>query len=672
MASLRSNLIKRIQRLPKPRNVAGALIPLFEAVMNGIHATQTKYGKSVSKKGRVIVTVSTDRKKESVWATVEDNGPGLNEKNWDAFTTTDTDNKIEIGGKGVGRLMWLDCFENINVQSIYEENEKLRQKSFRFALSMDDQIQDEENADAPPGSAPRFFVKFEGLRANAYREKFPGRGNFIFQHLTSHFLPTFIGKRCPKVTVIVGDETKEFPEAINEIVFRRSDEIDVKTEEYGELSLTLMECGKVASADLKGTHFVHFIAHDRTVKSQAIDGWLGLKFFGDSQDRVFHAIVTGKYLDENVNQERTSFLFEDAVIDRIIQDVCDRPIRTFLEKPLAALKSEQQGKIELITASYPSVAFGDIDELQGRVPPGELKEDAIYGHLARERFRRDERQTEKIREVLGRLKDTTADTNAFTAAIADAGKELEAAEQRSLAEYVVRRKVVLDFIEILLEKVRDDARDSAYQREDILHSFICPMRVNTLTDGARRVEPASSHELWIIDERLTFTQYFSSDVDFTKLVEAADSTERPDLLIFDHVHGLRQTDAPSQVMLVEFKKPGRKEYADDENPQFQVERYVRRLLSGNLQDVKGRPIKLDGNTIFYCFIVADIVGKLDDWTHSWKKTVDGRGRIYRPDNGYNGSIELISWDSLLSDAKLRNRAFFDYAGITGASFFGPA
>jgi hypothetical protein len=92
--------------------------------------------------------------------------------------------------------------------------------------------------------------------------------------------------------------------------------------------------------------------------------------------------------------------------------------------------------------------------LQQRVPSGELKEDAIYGHLARERYRRDERQAEKIRSVLTRLKAGTADIDSFTVAIADAGKAIEEAEQRSLTEYIVRRKVVLDFIEILLEKVR--------------------------------------------------------------------------------------------------------------------------------------------------------------------------------------------------------------------------
>ncbi|MCH2078717.1 MAG: ATP-binding protein [Rhodobacteraceae bacterium] len=629
MTSLRPNLVKRIERLPKPTNVASAMQPLFEAISNAIHSTQDRYKERVATDGRVIVTVNTSRNKEGVWATVEDNGYGLTDKNWEAFTTTDTDNKIEAGGKGVGRLLWLDCFEDIQVSSVYDNGDGGRhRRSFKFRLALEDQLENLSVEEADDATDSSFFVKFSGLRDNGYLSNFPGRDTFVFQHLTSHFLPAFIGGRSPQVIVHVGDETRDYPSAISEIVHRNETREPLETEEYGRLHLTLMECDKVASSDLKGRHFVHFIAHDRTVHSQCIDGKLGLTYFSNMNDRVFHAILTGEYLDQNVNQERTAFVFEDVIIDRMINDVCFSEIEGFLAEPLEKLKGEQRGTIETITATYPSVAFGDVDELQNRVPSGELKADAIYGHLARERFRRDERQAEKIRSVLTRLKDGTANIDTFSAAIADASEAIESAEQRSLAEYNVRRKVVLDFIEILLEKVRDDTRDSSYQREDILHSFICPLRVKTIDGGGGKIEPAASHDLWIVDERLTFAQYFSSDVEFRKLSEAVESDERPDVLIFDYVHGLRQTEEPSKVLLVEFKRPGRKSYGDDENPQFQVERYVKQLQSGGLSDVRGRPITLDQNTIFYCYIVADIVGKMDTWTYSWQRTADGRGRIY--------------------------------------------
>ncbi|WP_430470484.1 ATP-binding protein [Thalassospira lucentensis] len=669
MTSLKPNLIKRIERLPKPNNVAAAMLPVFEAISNSIHSTQAKFSDDVSKLGFVNVEVSTDRKKTDIWITVEDNGEGLNAKNWEAFTTTDTDNKISIGGKGVGRLLWLDCFTDISVSSIFEENDSFYNRSFGFQLSNEDQIIGLDVKDAPSAKGTSFYVKFSTPKYNGYFENFPGRGNFVFQHLTSHFLPTFIGGKCPKVTVTVGDEVRDYPEAISDVVYKTDAEIEISNETYGTLYLTLMECDKVASADLKGHHFVHFIAHDRTVHSQSIDGKLGIKYFGDNNDRVFHAILKGDYLDKNVNQERTSFIFEDVVIDRIINEVCFDHIYDFLKEPLSLLKSEQQTKIKLITQSYPSVEFGSIDELQGKLPSGELHDDAIFGHLSRERFRRDQKQAEKIRAVLKRLKGGESNTEEFFAAISEASKAIEEAEQKSLAEYIVRRKVVLDFIEKLLEKVRDSEADSSYQREDVLHSFICPMRVKTLESGDKKVETAASHDLWIVDERLTFAQYFSSDVEFSKLSEKYSSEERPDLLIFDYVHGLRSSQDRSRILLIEFKRPGRKNYGNDENPQHQVERYVRQLKSGKLNDVKGRPIKLDDNTIFYCFIVADIVGKLDEWTYSWQQTADGRGRIYRPNNGFLGSIELMGWDSLLLDAKERNQAFFDKAGISGESYF---
>lgn len=670
MPSLKTNLVKRIDRLPKPTNAADAMQPLFEAVSNSIHSTQDRFKDSVATQGKITVTLTMASRQAPSKIVVEDNGVGLDGRNYDAFTTTDTDNKIARGGKGVGRLLWLDCFEAISITSTSIDTGDPKRRKFRFVLSQADQIQDYEEG-KPEGTAPDtgVLIEFDGLRDNGYKAKFPGRPAYVFQHFTSHFLPTFIGSRSPRITVHCGDETRHYPDEINSIIHRRESIENIPTADYGQLTLTMMECDKVASADLQGSHFVHFIAHDRTVHSQKIDGKLGLKYFGPNEDRVFHAVLTGKFLDDNVNQERTKFQFEDAVLDHIVSDICTPHIEKFLAEPLQALRQDQRTRVKAITESYPSVAFGDVDELQEKLPSGELNDDAIFGHLSRERYRRDQRQAEKIRAVLERLKEPSVDVNSFASAIEAAGKAIEDAEQKSLTEYIVRRKVVLDFIEILLEKVRDDTRDSSYQREDILHSFICPLRVNTLSDGAKKVVPAASHDLWIIDERLTFAQYFSSDEEFRNLSDAVASDERPDVLIFDHVHGLRQTDDPSRVLLVEFKRPGRTSYAADENPQHQVERYVRRLLEGGKFDVKGRPIKLKEDTVFYCFIVADIVGKMDDWTYSWDRTADGRGRFYQPRSGFRGSIELIAWDTLLSDARERNQAFFDRAGISGKSFF---
>lgn len=311
------------------------------------------------------------------------------------------------------------------------------------------------------------------------------------------------------------------------------------------------------------------------------------------------------------------------------------------------MRSDQGRIVEDIINSYPSVAFASVGELQRYVPLGELNGDAIYGHLSRQRYRRDQKQNEKISEVLARLRGGTMDEATFAGKIAEASRAIEEAEQRSLAEYVVRRKVILDFLDVLIEKTRDDVKGSSYQREDLLHTFICPMQINTATQGGRKIHPAASHDLWVIDERLTFAQYFSSDVSFADLSSAYESGDRPDLIVFDKVHGLRPTEDSSKVLLVEFKRPGRSNYSDDENPHLQVERYIKQLLAGHVDDVRGRRVRLSRDTVFFCFIIADCVGRLEDWTYSWSRTADGRGKLYQPRDGWNGSIELIEGDMIL-------------------------
>jgi hypothetical protein len=654
------NLVKRIERLPKPRRSADALQPLFEAVSNSIQSTREKFKGQVGSRGIIRIEVVTERKAGFISASVEDNGVGLDRRHYQAFLETDTDNKLQIGGKGVGRLLWLDCFDRIRIESRYKDGPGIKFRTFDFKLAPVDQIKNPKHGKAS-GSDTGMSVNFSGLRDNGYKSKFPGRSKYVAQHFISHFLPLFIGRECPRITLHCG-ETYEFPEAIDNIVLRREDVKKIGSKRFGNFALTMMECDKIASSDLKGTHFVHFIAHDRTVHSQAIDGKLGFKHFGGSGKSVFHACIFGEFLDKNVNQERTGFTFEDSVLEEIVNEACMPKIEAFLSEALASHSKEQQKIIGKVVSAYPSVEFGSSKELQKIVPLGELNGDAIYGHLARERFRRDQRQANEIRAVLRKIESPDVPPDSFYDTIKRTVNAIERAEQKSLAEYIIRRKVVLDFLEVLLRTVRQNAGDSSYQREHVLHSFICPLKVRTV-GGVRKISAASSHELWVVDERLTYTQYFSSDISFSELSKKYDSNERPDILIFDRVHGLRQSDIPSKVLLVEFKRPGRTNYESNENPHFQIERYIKQLLAGDEVDVNGRPIRLGSDTVFYCYIVADRVGRMVEWTYSWSQTADGRGRVLHAHDGFKGSIELIEWDSLLADARDRNRAFFEYAGI---------
>ena len=58
MASLTMNLVKRIERLPKPRRSADAMQPLFEAISNSIQSTREKFKGKVEQRGKVTHILS--------------------------------------------------------------------------------------------------------------------------------------------------------------------------------------------------------------------------------------------------------------------------------------------------------------------------------------------------------------------------------------------------------------------------------------------------------------------------------------------------------------------------------------------------------------------------------------------------------------------------------------
>jgi light-regulated signal transduction histidine kinase (bacteriophytochrome) len=143
MTSLTGDILNRVRRLPKPSNAAEALQPLFEAVSNGMHAIEDLH---LSDKGLVDITIENIKKPREVKITITDNGIGLDAERFAAFLTTDTDFKSSRGGRGIGRLLWLDAFEHVHVVSVYRQDGQFLKRSFDLVLSRTDQIQNEASA----------------------------------------------------------------------------------------------------------------------------------------------------------------------------------------------------------------------------------------------------------------------------------------------------------------------------------------------------------------------------------------------------------------------------------------------------------------------------------------------------------------------------------------------
>src|SRR5690606_3268293 len=127
MPSLNTDLIGRVRRLPLKPSATSALMPLFEAISNGLHAIDDRHKANARALGKVIIEVLRHDSEETDWPVVAfvitDNCIGLNHTNYNSFLKPDSQHKFNRGGKGVGRLGWLKVFKEIRVDSTYQNAE---------------------------------------------------------------------------------------------------------------------------------------------------------------------------------------------------------------------------------------------------------------------------------------------------------------------------------------------------------------------------------------------------------------------------------------------------------------------------------------------------------------------------------------------------------------------
>lgn len=679
MPALSPNIENRVRKLPKPSSHAQGMQPLFEAISNAFYAIEDLYGDDSSSKGHVRINVENLNNPEELRIEVIDNGYGLDKYRYDAFCVVDTDFKKSKGGKGVGRLFWLDAFSEIKVDSIYKDEQQLSRRSFRFELNNTEQILPEELEMGWTGRDKRgTTVIFEGLRTSDYATHFPKRFDTFLRYFSAHFIADFLVGSGPKVTVSIEGNETEYPQEVSALVMSEPMLTgEFEHDDFGILKIVGFACKQEASTGLEGGHQLHLLANDRTVETRKIDNLIGLKHVkhGEHDDLYFHGCVSGEYLNDRVNEGRTAFNLSEKILKTLSRHCVEQIKTELLPEQISKYNAARRESYNDFVRRHPIYGFDDSETQLGRVPFHAKQPEDFAAGLVKYQIRRDEARQDAMQSVIDLLETDADIPSDFAETITTAAQEIHASEQLALAQHVVRRKLVLELMDKLLRRVRErDGKPDDFHLEKTLHSFICPMSIR----GDDSLEFKSrAHDLWIIDERLAFTRAFSSDKRLDDVIKDGGSAQRPDLFVWDLAYGLGTTDPEKdvnyvdvseplkKVLVVEFKKPGRKSYAKAEDQvEQQITKYLSQLKGGDIETFDKERVRIADDCVFYCYVIADIVGDLELQLSGWQTTANGEGRIRQLQNQYRGTIEVIQWRDLVNDAWQRNRATLYAAGLS--------
>lgn len=678
-----TNLGGRLRNTPLP--LTSGLLPLFEAVVNSIHAIEEAGISTVD--GRIAITILrkakqgsfdlNDSKKKGpdaledvVGFKIEDNGIGFTDENMASFRTLDSEHKVQKGCRGIGRLLWLKAFKQVRVESVYRTEAALRRRTFSFSAVGG--VSNENDGEASDGASVNTCIHLDEFnpRYRNYARKTPKSiADSIFEHCLWYFIRE---GGAPLIEILDDGDVISLNDVCDAHMHSSAvpEAIMIKDHSFDLIHVRLR------SNSLSG-NAIAFCADNRLVTEERLSGKLpGLhgKLTDADGEFVYSCYVSSAFLDECARPERTGFEIVDSVeglladteigLNDIREAVIERAKAQLAQYLEENLKRSKEKVTKFVATKAPRYR-----PILSRIPETELNVDPDISDKDLELALH--KQFANIeRELISEGHDILSQTQAapdeqYRVKLDSYLAKAEDIKKSDLASYVSHRRVIIDLFEKAIEK----DENGNYVREDLIHSLIIQMRKDSTEI------PLESCNLWLIDERLAFHDYLASDKPLKSMpITASGDGKEPDICvlnIFDQPILVSEGTKlpPASIEIVEIKRPMRNDAraGEDHDPIEQAIDYLERIRQGGVRTSTGRLIPSLPNDAIpgFCYILADLTPSFEKRCrihHNLKRTSDGLGYFGYKDN-VNAYIEVISFDRLVNLAKERNRAFFDKLGL---------
>jgi len=647
---------------------AKAMMPLYEAISNAVDAIEERQDGFSNHSIRIRLVASNDLAHQAGDGTlvvdgfdVIDDGVGFNDKNLASFQEAHTLSKVKVGGRGVGRFTFLKVFSSVHIRSVFKRDGKALLREFDFS------IQDELKGADTTSEVKEVCGTHTSLRGmdDKFRAGWPTQPEAIAERIIAHFLIRFAARSCPPMTL---ESPGHAPIDLHALF--QSTVVAHIQEQFFEVSGHTFALQAYRHRDGRSRHELNLCANGREVTTSKLRDLLPElpeKLIDEEQTPyTLIVLVTGEYLDDHANQERTRIAFQSdeepelertLVARRALNQGIAGALRPLLMDDLKSTNEEKRAQIEKFVEQAPeyrALTHPRYKEMiEQKIQPG-LTDDKLDEALLHVKRAVEDDVRKEAKHVAALFETETFEQyQEKFKEIAEKANEIGKAQ---LAAYVAHRRTILDLVNNSLKKKRTDDK---YPLERVLHKMIFPMGLTSKDIFFEQ------QNLWVIDERLCYHTLLTSDKKLKSVAGLEDTSgKEPDIftLFYDTPIGVAEPDnlPGGGVVIIEFKRPGRDDYNKD--PADQVIQRFREISEGGVTDVDGRQIN-PANLRYTGYLIADLTPSLHRQVFGrYHRTADNEG-YFSPLAMGNGYIEILSYDKLVKDAARRNRILFDKLGL---------
>ncbi|HRN72212.1 MAG TPA: hypothetical protein PLM81_03725 [Ginsengibacter sp.] len=655
------------------------LLPLQEIIVNAIQGIEDKTDQEEG-----IISIKIIRGNQLAIEGIEepyrpiegfevyDNGIGFIRKRFLAFNDAFTDLNKSKGCKGVGRYTVLACFGSMEVNSTFYENNTWLNRSFRFDVINGVSPENDDNLTSAADQKLKTIIRLNNYKPNfqKYINKSKVTLHDIAKKIIQHCLLYFISNEVPKIRIF--NENEQEKSIIVNDLYRSVIKFDkeVKSLKIGNI-IAPFNLNYLRSYSNK-SHSFHLCANKREVgKKFGVANFIP-SFVQSLQDegneRYFLSVyITSEFLDLKANNQRNKFAiplktedkstFDEISLEELLNEVSNN-MRTQYATAIETAEREKNERIQnyILNPQRPRLAYKyllTVDNIFTDIPTN-VSDERLETELHKKVFQLEQKRTKAFDKAFSKKK---YDKEEFGDIIKNVLKEESAFSYGKLADLMIRRKSIIKLFRKYLEW-RDNEN---YMLEEDLHNIIFTMGAES------KAMPRDYHNLWLLDERLTFLAYTTSDRQIrTNEHIVSNSQKETDLLIYDFPWAF--SDNPNNInslVVFEFKRPGRDmNTSKDKKLDSQVEEYFEILMKSEAKSEKGKFLNIQDSTPKFGYVICDLHKDLIDFNvkHNYFKKTP-YNTLFKINPELNQYFEVMSYETMIDFAEKRHDAFFQALGI---------